>query len=146
MRSSCAKILGQRRKDLREEILRETAASDRSARVVVDTKEASWKCVRCLQCGKSGHRRLECRKQVSAGLMPGSHAGREAREAGPSSNGRRRTKYGRRTGDTSSPMSLELVVVCQRHEELVGPVVAIERLSGALERDGDTLGEGRAIP
>lgn len=112
----------------------------RSARSVISGRDATSKGLDRFRCGKPGHQQLECRKQVFT-VAPGSEAGRQGQSAGRS-NGRGAARSRRRTVDVPSSVAEDPEAGRPRHEELARIVVAIERLSDAIERNGSILREG----
>lgn len=115
----------------------------RSAVAVTGSAAATPKGLNCFRCGEPRIKQHECRKQVSAGVMPGSEAGTEKRAPGLPSNGEVAAGSRRRIGDKSSLVRKEQETGRPWSRELAGPVVAIERLSDALERHNSILHEGR---
>lgn len=123
---------------------RSCVRQSRGRRRVFDPHERSCvthlllNCTRCLE-----YIWRNCRKRVSAGVLPGSHAGREARAVEMSLNGRGATRPRKNTRDASS-MSQKLQAGKARSDVLTRIVVAIERHSDALKRHEDILCEGRS--
>lgn len=100
------RMLGQRRKNLCPAVSWESTAGHGSARVVMDCKRTTAKCVNCVWCGRPRRRWRECWKQLSAEAKLVSQKVREASAAYLSSDGI--GEAGSRTGDVALSGTEEL--------------------------------------